>query len=362
MFNPDSFPALNLNADAVRRANDNSMFEAGNNRAYSAEQEYRRGLEAFAPDACPVESWTPEQEAIATRRAAEWRELCEKSFNDVISRRASWVPWTVAGPANYDSKRNGKKMDAELRADEEWSAKRARFLENTRSMIDNALPLETVIEQYRNGKRREAISADDPAAVEKLEARIAFINGEREEGKRQNAHWRKYKTMYGYSCRDGSVIGKERAASLDADINNSWYKQPCAPFTLQNSLQNVKRLEERLKEARQRREMAQDGDTATRETEYDGFSVEISAAEARIYIRFDGKPEADARDVLKSNGFHWSPRLKVWTRQHTPNAERALNNYVIPGLFATGNYGEKTEQEPEALSLDEFAEKYAPEE
>ena len=357
MFNPDSFPALNLNAESIRRANDVSMFNAGDNRARDAERMYRDGLREFAPDACPVESWTPEQEAIAQRRAVEWKALCEKSSNDVISRRASWVPVMVAGPANYNSRREGKKADAELRADAEWGEKRARFLENTRRMIDEALPLEKVIEQYRSGKRRDAISADDPAAVEKLEARIAFINGERDEGKRQNAYWRKHGTMRGYVLPDGSAVVD--AEKSDAEIKRSMYGVPCPPYELQNTLQNVKRLEERLQEARQRRERAQESDGGAQTVEYEGFSVEISAAEARIYITFDGKPDEDARQVLKGNGFHWSPRLKVWTRQHTPNAERALRRYVIPGLIATGKYSEKPA--PETVTLDEFAAQYAQE-
>lgn len=355
MFNPDSFPALNLNAESIRRANDVSMFNAGDNRAYEAERLYREGLREFAPDACPVESWTPEQEAIAQRRALEWKELCEKSSNDVIARRASWVPVMVAGPANYNSKRESKKADAELRADMEWSEKRARFIENTRRMIDEALPLEMVLAQYRSGKRRDAISAEDPAAVEKLEARVAFINGERDEGKRQNAHWRRFGTMRGYTRPDGSVI--EDAEKLDAEIKGSMYGVPCPPYELQNTLQNVKRLEERLQEARRRRELAQAPETAAQTVEYEGFSVEISQADARIYITFDGKPDEDARQVLKGNGFHWSPRLKVWTRQHTPNAERALRRYVIPGLIATGKYSEKPA--PDAVTLDEFAAQYA---
>ena len=195
MFNPDTFPALNLNLDAVRRANDASMFDAGTHRAREAEEEYRQGLRSFAPDSCPVETWTDTQAEIAERRAVEWKDLCEKSFNDVIARRASWMPWTVCGRSGYNSARENKKADAEMRAAGEWDEKRERFLENTRRMIENALPLEDVIAQYRSGKRREAISGDDPHAVEKLEARIAFLNDEREEGKRQNVYWRKHKTI-----------------------------------------------------------------------------------------------------------------------------------------------------------------------
>jgi len=349
---------LDLNKRSIESANNASQYEAGNHLAKEAEAVYAKGLEKMqAP--FEADKMTERQREIMTARLDEWKSLVEKAYNDIIARRASWMPWTVCGPARYDGKKNSARADRQMEAAAEWNGKMDRFIDNTISMVRDAMPFEQMIEEYRTGKRREAISGDDPAAVEKLEARISFLNGEREEGKRRNAYWRKHKTMRGYVCRDGSTIDA-KADEIDGNIKRSMYGVPCPPFELSNILQNVKRLEDRLKEARQRREMAQDASTATQETEYDGFSVEVVAADARIYIHFDDKPDEDARKVLKENGFHWSPRLKVWTRQHTPNAERALRRYVVPGLIATGKYSEKPA--PESVSLDEFAERYAPQE
>lgn len=346
---------LNLNQSSINSANNASQFDAGNVLAREAEKVYAEGLEKMqAP--FDADKMTERQREIMTARLDEWKGLVEKAYNDIISRRASWMPWTVCGPARYDGRKNSARADRQREAEIEWGGKMDRFIDNTVSMIRDAIPFEQMIAEYRTGKRRDAISGDDPAAVEKLEARIAFLNDEREEGKRRNAYWRKNKTMRGYVCRDGSTI-EARADEIDSSIRSGMYGVPCPPYELQNTLQNVKRLEERLKEARQRRETAQDASTARQEASYSGFSVEIAAADARIYIHFDDKPEEDARKVLKENGFHWSPRLKVWTRQHTTNAERALRRYVVPGLLATGKYGEQ----PEAVSLDDFAAKYAPE-
>jgi len=347
---------LNLNQNSIDSANNASQFDAGNVLAREAEKVYAEGLEKMQA-LFDADKMTERQREIMTARLDEWKGLVEKAYNDIISRRASWMPWTVCGPARYNSRKNSARADRQREAETEWSGKMDRFIDNTVSMIRDAIPFEQMIAEYRTGKRRDAISGDDPAAVEKLEARIAFLNDEREEGKRRNAYWRKNKTMRGYVCRDGSTI-EARADEIDSNIRSGMYGVPCPPYELQNTLQNVKRLEERLKEARQRRETAQDASTARQEASYSGFSVEIVAADARIYIHFDDKPEEDARKVLKENGFHWSPRLKVWTRQQTPNAERALRRYVVPGLLATGKYGEQ----PEAVSLDDFAAKYAPEE
>jgi len=347
---------LNLNQHNIEEANSASQFDAGNVLAREAEKVYAEGLDKMKFDA---DALNERQRTILSARLDEWKSLVEKAYNDIIARRASWMPWTVCGPARYDSRKNSARADRQMEAAAEWNDKMDRFILNTISMIRDAVSFEQMIEEYRTGKRQEAISSDDPAAVEKLEARIAFLNSEREEGKRQNAYWRKHKTMRGYVCRDGSII-EARADEIDANIRRGMYGVPCPPYELQNTLQNVKRLEDRLQDARKRREMAADASTARAETVYDGFTVEIAAADARINITFADKPDEDARKVLKDNGFHWSPRLKVWTRKHTANAEYSLNRYVIPGLIATGDYGPAPA--PEAVSLDDFAARYAPEE
>ena len=252
---------LNLNQSSINSANNASQFDAGNVLAREAEKVYAEGLEKMqAPfDAGKM---TERQREIMTARLDEWKGLVEKAYNDIIARRASWMPWTVCGPARYDGRKNSARADRQMEAAAEWSGKMDRFIENTIQMIRDAIPFEQMIAEYRTGKRRDAISSDDPAAVEKLEARIAFLNDEREEGKQRNAYWRKNKTMRGYVCRDGSTIDA-KADEIDASIKRDLYGVPCPPYELQNTLQNVKRLEERLREARQRREMARSSSKST---------------------------------------------------------------------------------------------------
>lgn len=344
-FASDVYRPLTISREAIERANSVSHFNAGDSLAREADAVYRNGLERFAPRLFPESEWTTEQRRIAEERAEAWRELCLKSYSDVMSRRASWVPVSVAGPANYDAKKNSRRAEAELRAANEWSEKQERFLENTRAMIDQAAPLEKLLEQYRSGRRAETISFDDPHAADKLRARIEGIKEWREEGKRQNAYYKKHGTMCGYPG-----IDDERAAGLDADIEASWYKQPYAPFTLQNTLANVKRLEERLHELERRAESAAE-DHAPQS--FDGFRVVQDLKENRLRLFFDDKPDEETREILKRNGLHWSRTAQAWQRQLTPNALRDARLYIIPALLASGKYSRK-----EALTPDQFADIY----
>ena len=339
---------LNLNQNAISSANNASQFDAGSVLAREAERVYVEGLgkmQAAFKDSEPNEV----QSGILGRRQEEWKGLVEKAYNDIISRRAAWVPWTVSGPTNYPTKRMNARADAQMNAAGEWAGKMDRFIEHTLSMLRDAIPHEQLIAEYRSGKRREAIPSDDPLALEKLSARLEGMKERHETKKKINAWWRKHKTMQ--DCPD---ISEKTAREIDEQMKDDRFSLdiPFPSWSLSNGLAEIKRIEERLKTISSQREA---GDA---KQVYNGFTVEQSGADGRINITFDGKPEEDARNVLKSNGFHWSPRAKVWTRQLTSNALRAVKYYVLPGLLALDEYSEAEQEQPEeaptTMTLDEF--------
>jgi hypothetical protein len=245
----------------------------------------------------------------------------EKAYNDIIAKRGAWMPWTVCGPARYNSRRNSAKADRQMDAERDWSEKIERYIENTLFMIADAIPHDEMIAEYRSGKRREAISSDDPDALEKLSARLEGMQERHEEATRQNAYWRKRGTMNRYPG-----VTDDEAARRDAEINA--VQLPCwrvpYPFSA-NDTAEMRRIQERIENIQRQREA---GNT---EQEYDGFTVE--RADGRINIAFGAKPEVEARDILKSNGFRWSPKAQVWTRKLTDNAVYAVERFVVPGLL-----------------------------
>ena len=64
------------------------------------------------------------------------------------------------------------------------------------------------------------------------------------------------------------------------------------------------------------------------EQEYETFKVVENTDAMRYQIIFDGKPEAEVRTLLKSNGFKWAPSQGAWQRQITTNGKHALNSVV----------------------------------
>lgn len=88
-----------------------------------------------------------------------------------------------------------------------------------------------------------------------------------------------------------------------------------------------RRIIDRVIDIHKNRQMA--GDTS-KQTDYSnlGFQVERNTDINRLQLKFDGKPEANIRSILKSNGFRWSPREGAWQRQLGGNSESGLNRVV----------------------------------
>lgn len=56
----------------------------------------------------------------------------------------------------------------------------------------------------------------------------------------------------------------------------------------------------------------------------DEFKVVRDLESNRLNLFFNSIPEIEVRDLLKKNGFKWSPHYGAWTRQLTPRAESSL--------------------------------------
>lgn len=78
-----------------------------------------------------------------------------------------------------------------------------------------------------------------------------------------------------------------------------------------------------IKKPKLKKEIKQD--IEEKEYEYNGITVIQNTELNRLQLIFDGKPSDEVRDILKSNGFKWSPKNTAWQRQLTQNALYAFN-------------------------------------
>lgn len=153
------------------------------------------------------------------------------------------------------------------------------------------------------------ISADDRQAVEKLEAKLEGLKADQEHMKAVNAYYRKHKTLEG--C---PVLTPEGIAALQASMSRDWRKDPVPypSFHLSNNNANIRRIEQRIHELKNRPEFAG--------WEFPGGRAEINQDENRLQLFFDEKPGDEQRQALKHGGFRWSPSQGAWQRQLNRNA------------------------------------------
>lgn len=154
-----------------------------------------------------------------------------------------------------------------------------------------------------DGVGHAGISADDPDAIAKLRAKLAALEARAENENRWNKQLRK-----------GGVEAVDAPDDVKAEMSRMVERWPYMArkyFHVENRRAEIRRVKERIE--RLERDRAR---PAAAPVELDsGVRVVENVEENRLQIFFPGKPEADQRAKLKSNGFRWAPSVGAWQRQ-----------------------------------------------
>ena len=158
------------------------------------------------------------------------------------------------------------------------------------------------------------IRQDDPQAIPKLQKKLDGLEKAQETMKAVNAYYRKHGTLDG--CPH---LSPENIENLKANMASGWHheKKPFQSWELSNNNAEIRRVRQRIESLTRANEVAYVG------WEFDGGHVEANRDQGRLQVFFDGKPEADARQQLKENGFRWAPSVGAWQRLLNDNAYRA---------------------------------------
>ena len=161
----------------------------------------------------------------------------------------------------------------------------------------------------------DGVDAGDADAVERLEKKLNGLKELQEKMKAANAYYRKNKTL-----DDCPALTQEQIDSLKEKMQKDWHYEdkPFATYQLSNNNAEIHRIEGRLKKLR----AAKTEGNIESENEY--FRIVENTEIMRLQLFFDGKPEAEVRDILKKNGFRWSRKNNCWQRQLTDNARYSL--------------------------------------
>lgn len=228
-----------------------------------------------------------------------YAEKFERLFCEWLNAKSNCISSFITGPSNFPVRRAEKYNNREHAKYE--------FLQSWRQRVVKAII---------KGWKPKVSELEE--ATKNLESRKAA----HEKMKKANAIIRKHKG--GESAISELVeIGFKEIEAKNILTPNAWGVKGYETFYLTNNLQNIKRLEDRVKLLQAKQAIAQ-SDNSKKEYEINGVKVCENFEADRLQILFEAKPEPEMINKLKRNGFRWSPFNKAWQRKLTSNARFSL--------------------------------------
>lgn len=219
------------------------------------------------------------------------RKLAE-NMNSSFSIEARVPSILITGGSNFPVRKKEKQNAARDRNMEEWN------------------DIQGLLDKIRS-TGMGGISADDPQAIQKLEAKLEKLQAAQDTMKAVNAYYRKHKTLDG--CPN---LSAESIEKMKAEMSSQWHieDKPYPSWALSNNNAEIRRVKGRIAELTRKQETAYAG------WEFDGGRVEANREDNRLQIFFEEKPDEKTRETLKESGFRWSPKAGAWQRQLNDNA------------------------------------------
>lgn len=290
-----------INEKTARQAHEMMSFR--DYKEGSKTEEYRRYVDHAYDLADKVAEVKPDQAGKAYSLAERYAKKMADNMNKASSIGCMCPSVMICGAGNFPVRKKEKQNAASDKNYKEWQE------------IQGILKR---IENIRYGK--EVIMSGDEDAVEKLESKLAALKADQERMKSANKAIRLKDTEKGNARLKEMGYTEEQITELRKPDFCGRVGYP--DYALQNNNANIHRVEARLNSLKAAKEKG----TSEKENEF--FRVVENTEIMRLQLFFEGKPEPEVREVLKSNGFRWAPSQSAWQRQLTGNAKYALNRVL----------------------------------
>lgn len=277
-----------INEEAARRAKEANSFD--DYRPGSATAEYRRMVDKAVEIAQRQKKRVdPEFHDKIDQLLDTYARLLAQNMNKGYEIAARVPSVMIAGPANFPVKKKQKQNAADDKNMREWQE------------------IQGLLDKIRS-TGMGGISADDPNAIEKLQAKLEKLEATQEMMKAVNAYYRKHKTLEG--CPH---LSQKSIEAFQSGMAGGGGRSPFLPWQLSNNNATIRQVRSRIEQLTRQRENVFVG------WEFDGGTVEINREANRLQVFFEGKPDEATRNILKENSFRWSPKAGAWQRQLNDN-------------------------------------------
>lgn len=233
-----------------------------------------------------------------------YTEKYVRMYLDWISSKSRTASSMVTGPANFNTRKNEKALNAERNKYESFSDWRIKAKEGIRKRIERNKP-----EDQKRNEKWELMKTD----IIRQAAVIVGIDNGTEPYSRAlfvSSMVGKIETL----AKNGDHELVERALNLIEELNKA-QKKPII-----TNRHKVWKLKEKAFDIANEKQNPQE----SKIIDIEGGQIIINHAEDRIQVKHEEKPEREVIDLLKKNAFKWSPFNKCWQRKITPNAMYAV--------------------------------------
>lgn len=293
-----------INEAAAKTAHE--MMSFSDYREGSKTEEYKKYVNRAYDLADEVAKAKPDEAERVYRLAERYSRKMAENMN-ADSRIGCMCPSVmISGSGNFPVRKKEKQRAATERNYQQFNE-----IQGILQKIENIL------------YGREIIKSGDEKAVEKLEEKLESLKELQESMKAANKAIRmKDKKKGDEKLRDMGYSDEQIRELRQPDFCG---RIGFPGYALQNNNANIHRVEERLKSLKAAKEKG------TQETENEFFKIVRNTEIMRLQIIFEGKPEPEVRELLKSNGFRWAPSQSAWQRNLNRNSEYSLQK-VIEGM------------------------------
>jgi len=290
-----------INETMARQAKE--MMSHDDYREGSKTAGYRAAADEAYDLAEQIEQERPKEAERAWRLATAYARRMAANINNDLRIGCMCPSVLVSGAGNFPVKKKEKQVAAWDRNMQEYQQIQG-YLDKLRGIL--------------HGK--SVIRGDDEDAIIRLEEKLSTLEEAQAHMKEVNAYYRKHKTLEG--CPE---LSEKERKEVERSMATGWnHDAPFPSWALSNNNQNIHNTRDRLESLRKAKSRET---TDTDYSEY-GFTFEENVEDMRFRFFFEGKPDEETRNLLKSNAFKWSPKSGCWQRQITDNARYAVSRVI----------------------------------
>ena len=242
----------------------------------------------------------------AVDKAERYSRKLAEYYNNYYRNEASCPSILISGGSNFPVKKKEKQNSRRETLHGTW-----QYLEEYARKITHLLTME------------QPILSSDENAIELLEEKLESLTDMQERMKTANKAIRLKDTERGNEQLRNMGYSDEEIKKLREPDFCGRVGYP--DYALTNNNANIKRVKGRLESLKKERSQ----ETSENEiTDLPGVTIKENVEEMRLQLFFEGKPEPEVREILKSNGFRWAPSQSAWQRHLNGNSEYSLKRVI----------------------------------